>query len=226
MISCLIVNLDFPSWEEYLKSIGRNLRRDWTKKHHHLASMGDLKVIKLDKFQAKREWLNSLLSLHLRRWDRENEVSKFSEKRMQAFLTRVVEEIPEVTIYVLSLNDRIIAYRLGFAQGQTFYDWNTSHDPDFASQSVGKVLMGLVIKDLIACGFRKFNLMRGDYEWKRKWMTDDRTLINYQFLVRLSPLRGYLGEKYYLEWKWQLRNRLGGILKLPLVQKLMIKAKY
>ena len=226
MVRCLTVNLDFPSWEEYLKSVGRNLRRDWTKKYHHLANMGDLKLVKLDKSQAKREWLDDLLSLHIRRWDREKEVSKFSEKRMKAFLARVVEEIPEVTLYVLRLKGAIIAYRLGFAQGQTFYDWNTSHDPDFADQSVGKVLMGLVIKDLIACGFKRFNLMRGDYEWKRKWITDDNALINYQFLARSSPIRGYLGEKYYLDWKWWLKNRSKGILGLPIIQRLMIRARY
>ncbi|MGB8957438.1 MAG: GNAT family N-acetyltransferase [Candidatus Aminicenantales bacterium] len=225
MVRCLTINLDFPSWEEYLKNIGRNLKRDWTRKHHRLATMGDLKLIKLSQSQAKREWLDDLLSLHVRRWDREDEVSKFGEKRIKAFLARVVEELPQATIYVLQLDDRAIAYRLGFAQGQTFYDWNTSHDPDFAPQSVGKVLMGLVIKDLIACGFKRLNLMRGDYEWKRKWMTDDSALINCQFLARSSPVRGYLGERYYLDWKWRLKNRSRRILGLPIIQRLMIKAR-
>lgn len=226
MVRCLKADLSFSCWEEYLQSLGRNLRRDWTKKLGHLADMGDLKFIKPATLPEKRDWLDRLLSLHARRWDREEQVSKFGAMRTKAFLARIVEEIPEIAIYVLQLDDRIVAYRMGFIHDHTYYDWNTSHDPDLSSQSVGKVLMGLVIKDLIACRVKRIDLMRGDYDWKKKWVANAQTSVNYQFLAGSSPVRGYLGERFYMEWKWWLKKQSVGLLRLPLVQKIMIKAKY
>jgi len=226
MVKCPVVNFKSLSWEEYLRMLPSRLRWEWSKKHRELNRKGRLQFIRLEGAKDKSEYLDKIFKLHVKRWEHEQGVSKFIEDKIRAFISELVMVAPEMILYALLLNDRLIAYQLGFSQKDVFYDWNKSYDPELSRYSVGNVLMGLILKDLIEKRFQKYNQMRGDYNWKRRWMTDEATLTNYQFLAKSSPVRGYLGEKYYLEWKWRLKDRLKGILNLSLVQKLVIKAKY
>jgi CelD/BcsL family acetyltransferase involved in cellulose biosynthesis len=226
MVKCPVVNLKSLSWEEYLRMLPSRLRWEWSKKHRDLNRKGRLQFIRLESAKDKSEFIDKIFKLHVKRWEHEQGISKFIQDKIRAFISELVMVAPEMILYALLLDDRFIAYQLGFSQKDVFYDWNKSYDPEFSRYSVGNVLMGLILKDLIEKKFQKYNQMRGDYQWKRRWMTDEETVTNYQFLAGSSRVRGYLGERYYLEWKWWLKNRLKGILRLPIVQKLALKAKY
>ena len=226
MIKCPVVNLRSLSWEEYLRMLPSRLRWEWSKKHRDLNRTGRLQFLRLDAAGDKSEFMDKIFNLHVKRWGHEQGVSKFTQEKLRSFISELAVASPEIVLYALLLDNRLIAYQLGFSQKGVFYDWNKSYDPEFGRYSVGNILMGLILKDLIERGCQKYNQMRGDYLWKRRWMTDEETLTNYQFLAGSSSVRGFLGERYYLEWKWWLKDRSRGILSLPLVQKVMIRTRY
>jgi CelD/BcsL family acetyltransferase involved in cellulose biosynthesis len=226
MIKCPVVILSQSSWEEYFGKVSKNLKRDWTKKHNKIHREKKVKFEKVNKSEEKKKILTTVFKLHVRRWEGENHFSKFGYRKIQEFLTEVIQKIPQIVIYTLSLDDEIVSYRLGFDQDLVFYDWNTSYNPEYQSYSIGRILLGLIFKDLIENNYKKFNFMRGNEEYKRKWMVEGETLTNYQFLSATRPFIGRMAVHYYLGWKWWMRKRLRRILKISLVQKFLLKMRY
>ena len=226
LIKCPRIIFDSLSWDQYFHTLGRNSRRDWTKKYNRLTRGGTLEFKKLEKVEEKKEFIKEIFELHVKRWQSRHRASKLSQGNIQRFITEALLKIPEIVIYALFYDNKLISYRLGFAQGPVFYDWNTSYDPEYHSYSVGIILLGLVIRDLIDHSYRELNFMRGDEDYKRKWMIGDQMVINYQFLARAPSLLGYLLAKYYLEWKWWTKRVFRKILEKSLVQKILIKVDY
>lgn len=226
MIKCPIVNFNSSTWEKYFKYFSRNFRRDWTKKYNRLSREGKLQLIKLKTIKDKMECLGKMFKLHIKRWESKDYASKLSQENIRKFISRLVLEIPEISIYILLYNNEIISYRLGFTKRGVYYAWNSSYDEKYHSYSIGIILLGLIIKDLIENNYQKINFMRGNYNYKRRWMTDEETLTNYQFLAKLNALKGYFGEKYYLNWKWWIKIKFNNIFERALVQKILIKRRH
>lgn len=223
MVRCPIVNLNSNTWEDYIAKLTHKTRHQWKKKYNNLRKLGKIKVDMLDKVDKKYQYIDELFLLHIRRWDIANSESKFTLNSIQQFVKSVVMSMEETVIYVLYLNDKIISYRLGFRQYPIYYDFNTSFDPLYAKYSVGMVLNGLVINDLLDKGYKKICYMRGNYDWKRRWMTDNETIINYQVLIPNTPFIGFLGVSYYSKWKWRLKKNLSGLINNRFIQKIKLK---
>jgi len=226
MVKCPIINFSSMTWEEYLQKLGKNIRRDWKKKYNKLNKKSNLKLIRLNNIQSIKKHLNKMISLHIRRWESENRLSKLSRKYIQRFILSIAKEVPETIVYILVFNKEIISYRIGFIKRKIFYDWNTSYEPKYYAYSPGKILLGLVIKDLIENNYKKLNFMRGNEEYKNKWIIDSDVITNYQFICKISFLKGYVGIKYYLKWKWWIKRNFHNVLDYPIFQKLLLKLKY
>jgi CelD/BcsL family acetyltransferase involved in cellulose biosynthesis len=225
MVICPIVNFNAASWEEYFKKFSRNFRRDWTKKYNRLSRIGEIALKKVVTVEDKQEYLEKIFAIHTKRWKQEKHASKLEQDNIRQFISTVALEIPQITIYLLLLDKNIISYRLGFSQGDVYYAWNTSFDPNYYAYSIGRILLGLVIKDLLKSDFTKINFMRGDYDFKRRWMTDETTLSNFQFLSGLNTWRGNIGLKYYMRWKWWAKEKFKKILNKSFVEKILFRRK-
>ncbi len=226
MIKCPVVNFGSMDWETYLHKLPGSLRQKWSRRVRLLKREGRLRFLRVEDIPGKISFLDKIFDLHMKRGEHEGRVSKFSLDTLRAFLSALVADEPEVAMYILLFNDQLIAYKLGFDHKGIFYAWNSAFLPAFARYAPGIVLRGLVIQDLMMRGARQYFDMRGNYDWKRRWMTDDETLTNFQFLARRSPVIGYFGERYYLTWKWRLKRILGSLLRLPLIQKILIRSRY
>jgi CelD/BcsL family acetyltransferase involved in cellulose biosynthesis len=226
MVKCPIIKFADSSWEDYLKNFSKNFRRDWTKKINRIQRDGELEFKRLKNVQEEKDFLEKMFDLHIKCGEYKRTQSRFIREKVRRFFTQLILEVPGVVVYVLLLNGELIAYRVGFDQSGIFYTWNTAYHPRFNSYSIGRILLGLIIKDLIGKKYKKINMMRGDYDYKRRWMTSEETITNYQFLSNVNPKRGYLGMRYYMEWKWLGKRILSRILGTKLVQKIRIKRRY
>ncbi|MHA1767790.1 MAG: GNAT family N-acetyltransferase [Promethearchaeota archaeon] len=226
MVKCPIANFNSISWDEYRKKLSGKFRRNWNWGFNKLNISGDLKFLQLRNFNEKREYLEKIFDLHIKRWKYKKKGSKFDQNIIRNFISELILSMPEIEIYILLFNNEMISYWIGFSHDGVFYGWNTSFDTKYYKYSVGQILTGLLIKYLIENNYKKFNFMRGDEDYKRKWMTDDEMLINYQFLSKIKPLSGYIGIKYYLVWKWMIKNKFKIILEKPFIQKILIKLRY
>lgn len=226
MIKCLTVNFNSSSWEEYSTKLRGKFRRDINRRIRKLTREGKIQFIKLKALEGRKEYLKKLFELHIKKWEQESQVSKLSQENIRKFITKIFLECPDTIIYILSHNNNIVSYELGFFKNDVYYDWNTSYNPEYHAYSVGKVIYKFVAEDLIKNGYKKMNFMRGDYEWKRRWMTDNEKSINYQFLSHLSSTKGYIGARYYLEWRSWLKSRLKNILDKAFIKKILINLRH
>jgi CelD/BcsL family acetyltransferase involved in cellulose biosynthesis len=223
MTQCPVVDLGSASFDDYLSKLRRNHRQQWKKKHRQMAKMGRLSLRVIDTRQAKHAHLSSLFDLHVRRWDTADEESKLTSNTVREFVADAVESMDELIGYLLFLEDKLVSYRIGFVADGVFYDWNTAFDPDYARLAVGRVLLGLVIEDLISRNFAHFHFMRGNYPYKRSWMTSDHTITNYQFLRPSGSLKGVIAAQYYIKWKAWLKTKLQFLLEDRRIQRLRLR---
>lgn len=222
MVACPVVSFNLsPTLDTYLLSLSRKQRQGYRKKKRKLEKEGKVEFLVVTGKEALKNQLKHIFDLHVRRWHFAAKKSKFEKTTHQNFIRDFVSMSKESRAYLLLLDKQIIAYHLGFVRQKIFYDWNSSFDPVYSYCSTGLIITGLMIEDLINNKFDKLNLMRGNYDYKRKWMATDETIVNYQFLYPASPVRGKLLYSYYIKWKWILKRNRNRFLHLSLIEKMV-----
>jgi CelD/BcsL family acetyltransferase involved in cellulose biosynthesis len=130
----------------------------------------------------------------------------------EAFLSLIEEE--RAVIYVLMDGGNLISYQIGFTHDRTFYFWNTSFNMDYYKYSPGRIITGHILEDLIRRSYKAGHFMRGDHEYKREWMHKDREHFsnNYLFMFPKKNVKGKILEKYYLDWRDEIKKRFRMII--------------
>lgn len=225
MIKCPVINFHSSSWDEYKAKLSRLLRKKWTNRFNRLTKLGELKMVEVERKEDKAAVMDKLFAMHAKRWEFEGFPSKLSNEGLQRFLSDLLTTMKESRIFKLKLDDHLLAYDIGFVKDLCFYDWNGSFDPQYSSFSPGMVLTGLIFKYLIEKKYTCCNFMRGNYTFKRRWMTDEHTITNYQYLLPLSTVKGGMAVRYYMKYKWWIRKNVFHLLGEGKVRKLINKIK-
>ncbi len=226
MSTCLTIDLDYTSWEEYKKDLSYKFRNEWTRKFNKLSRQGKVEFSCRSPENIRTESVQKILSLAQENYEKTGRFEKMLQKNIRDFFIDFIQKISGVRIYTLDYNNKLISYMIGFFQNNIFYTWNSAFNREFHSFSPGVLLRGLIIKDLIQKGVKEMNFMRGDYLYKRSWMIGKKIITNYQFLHDLSSFKGYLGLKYYLNWKWAIKTNFSNILSKPIIHNLLVKMKH
>ena len=74
----------------------------------------------------------------------------------------------------LDLDGRPAAAWYGFVSGDTVYFYQCGRDPRWERESVGLVLVSLMIQRAIERGYRAFNFLRGGDSYKQQWTPSRR----------------------------------------------------
>jgi CelD/BcsL family acetyltransferase involved in cellulose biosynthesis len=121
--------------------------------------------------------LNSLFTLHERRWGKATAFMRAAqfhrEFALQAF-TRGWSRL-----WILELDGRPIAAELGFrfAGSECFYQ--SGRDPSFTDVSLGFMVLVHAIREAIGDGIREFRLLRGGEPYKLRLATSDPGVETY-----------------------------------------------
>ena len=225
MIKCPIINFNSSTWDEYKSKLSRLLRKKWVNKYNKLTKMGHLEIEEIIDKEKKVAILEKLFALHAKRWEFAGFPSKLSNEVLQGFLSEILNVMSEPCVFLLKLDDKILSYDIGFIKDFCFYDWNGSFDPNYSDCSPGTILTGLIFKSLIERKFKCCNFMRGNYTFKRRWMTDEHTIDNYQYLIPITTVRGGLAVRYYMKYKWWIRKNVFSVFGERKVRKLVSKIK-
>lgn len=232
VIECPIIEFGGLDWQTYINSLqSRNLRRDFKKKSRKLERDFNIDLKYVGHKDEFASYIGNIAQLHIDRWDKEDEDSKFKSENLVAFLKEVFSSLmcrEKAAMYILFGDGKIFAYRLGFIEKETFFDWNTSFDPDYRLYSPGKIITGYVIKKLIERGFKRFHFMRGAYSYKKEWMPINKQHIsgNYLFVMAKSNAKGYLIKGYYLRWRDSIKSIFSKLLKNRIVRRILRLDKY
>jgi CelD/BcsL family acetyltransferase involved in cellulose biosynthesis len=171
-------------YEALWRGTGRNARRDIHKKERKLRELLEIRHEMLTHLDDAL--VSKIISLNQRRGERR---SPFLGRGAD-FTLRMIHECQaagRLLVFAMMAGDSLVSYRLGFLRDGVFYDWNTSYDPDLFELSPGKIHLAHILKYAVDQGFREFNFMRGDEDYKRIWSTGHTT--NRALVLPLPTMR-------------------------------------
>jgi len=196
--------LELPSsWEEYLASLSAARRQNLRRKERNLRRNHAVVVVDYGPERLDEGW-RRLVALHQLRW---SGAGTFSDPRIEQLHHCFVREAArrgQLWLSTLELDGDPAAAWYGFAHRDTVYFYQSGRDPRWAAESVGHVLMAMMIRRAIERGYRRFDFLRGAEPYKMQWTASRRVTVE---LVAFRPnwrgqwLRG-------LDLAGRLRSRL------------------
>jgi CelD/BcsL family acetyltransferase involved in cellulose biosynthesis len=184
------------SFDSYYGGLGKNLKRDVAKKMRRLTEAGvelNFEVVtRLDE-----SLLGELRDFNRKRFEAEQHRSFFLDEQRYNFVCDVAKTFNETgwwRLFLFRSKGSLVAYRLCFAYDNVLYDWNTSYDVEYFKYSLGKILLKPVLAYCFDEGFKVFDFMAGDEDYKLKWTDKMRT--NYQLSAQKAGLKTMLAKVY------------------------------
>lgn len=169
------------SWDAYLATLTPTRRQTVRRKERNLYRDHDATLTDYAPDRFQDGW-RVLTDLHARRWDGAAALGAPGMEPLHLGLNALLP--PEATWLVsLDLDGTPAAAWYGFALGDTVSFYQGGWDPRWERQSVGAVLMGMMIRRAIERGFRTFDFLRGEEPYKATWTQAARTCY------RLSAIR-------------------------------------
>jgi len=168
--------LELPrSWDGYLATLSANRRQILRRKERGLFRDHRAAVVDYGEDRLDEGW-GHLLRLHEQRWDGVGG-GAFRDSRSERLQRQFAGEMAKqqrLWLSTLDLEGQPAAAWYGFTAGDTVYFYQGGRDPRWERESVGQVLMGMMIQRAIQQGFRAFSFLRGDDRYKRQWTSDAR----------------------------------------------------
>jgi CelD/BcsL family acetyltransferase involved in cellulose biosynthesis len=179
--------LDLPdSWDDYLASLSPTRRQTIRRKERRLARDHVMKVTDYTPDRLEEGWRH-LHALHDERWAGTGALGPPVAELLRRFSSALAAD-GEAWLTTLDLDGQPVAAWYGFTWIDTVYFYQGGRDPRWASQSVGAVLMGAMIRRAIERGYRRFDFLRGRDEYKLSWTTTQRSI--YEIVVFRPGWRG------------------------------------
>jgi len=198
------VNIQSPyiaidrEWTDYYGALSKKMRSDMRRQLKRLAEMGRVEFARLHDVDDVTDVLNTIKSIHVKCRQAQGGTSLYTNARRFRFASLILKRFgarKSLDLALLKLNDRVIAYYLGFVYDNIVYFWNTGFDPDFSRLSPGKLLLHYGIKDSFRERFRGFDFMVGEEPYKLQWTSLVRP--NYELFVFKNTVRSHLLRCYY-----------------------------
>jgi len=186
------------SWTDYYTTLGKNVRSDVRRRQNGLDKMGKVEFTRLHEVADVAGTLSTIKAIHVKCRQARGETSWYADERRYRFVSLILQRFGArrwLDMVFLRLNDRIIAYYLGFRYNNVVYFWNTGYDPEFSEVSPGKLLLHYWIAEAFAGGYREFDFMVGEEPYKLQWTSQARP--NYELFVFKNTARSRLLRCYY-----------------------------
>jgi CelD/BcsL family acetyltransferase involved in cellulose biosynthesis len=160
----------WKSWEAYLASRSRSLRKELRQKESRLAGLRFRTVTAPEELEPG---LDALFTLHRARWGAD--ASPFFsglELFHRAFAAAAFER-DWVRLRLLELDGRPVAANYSLRFGDAEWSYQHGRDPGLEDASVGLLVFAHAVREAFAEGAREFRLGPGPQGYKRRFSTDD-----------------------------------------------------
>jgi CelD/BcsL family acetyltransferase involved in cellulose biosynthesis len=209
------VDISNITYEEYIKSLTKNLRKEYSKRLRRIQEIGSLNLEVVEDFNIFAEYHDTFRNIYKERWGDDNKKPPSdSYYSMEKNVVNNLSKKNKIILFVLKLSNDIVAYRWGISHKKIYFAWRVSYNPDYEKYSPGLLLIGQAIKALIERKYKLLNFGAGDYEWKRRWSTPAEESANYEFCMSGKSIRARIYFKYRTEWHEHLSAMYGKLLKI------------
>lgn len=195
------------SWDDYFKSLPKHTRHELTRKQRHIKEKHTLDLKCFRGAEVKWEHFETFFEIN-KRGSYPDKYETKSERAFQREIFELTRTCDWVEIMLLYLDDKPVAFEYGFNTGGRFEYWRTGYDKEYGGESVGNVLLVLLMKELFEKGYCDCDFLRGAHEYKNRWNPRNRKFIN---LIAIKPY--HLPSRFALInlpqiWLWAKTNIL------------------
>lgn len=175
---CPTINLAaFPDWETYFHTRrSTSSRKTLRRQERLLGEAGRLQRVHL-RAPFGAAWLAHVERLNTARQRDRGGLPLFQRPGVPGLVRQLNQTLGErLVLDALTLDDRPIAYALGFDEGTTYAYWNVAHDPALDRFSPGSTLLMRLIESAFG-RYQTFDFLRGQETYKSAWATAERPTI-------------------------------------------------
>ncbi len=172
------------SWEEYLRTLRSDARKDLGRRWRRLREHGDVVIERVHTVDELDHAWSILLALHEKRRQVMGGRSAFTTGRALAFHRVFLQRAAErgwLRLYLMRVRDRYVAAEYCLSLGGKVADLQTGFDPEWSRFGVSTLLQGHSIQDAIAEGATEYDLLRGGEAYKQqRWaaaLRSDKSLV-------------------------------------------------
>jgi CelD/BcsL family acetyltransferase involved in cellulose biosynthesis len=199
---CPVLSLP-PSWDEYLKMLGRNMREQIRRYPKRLE-----KEFKVEYSFAQSEAevqlaLDNLFRLHGARWRARGQTGVLATPRRQKFHRAVCSAFFKrdwLRLWTLRCNGTAVCVLLNYFYDHKYYFFIGGFAPEYSRWSVGTCLFSQVLQRAIAEGATEFDFLKGEEEYKYRFGACNRDYKTVSWF-RDSPRGRYLRRRVRIEEK-------------------------
>lgn len=207
--TCLV--LDLPkSYEEYLQVLSKSLRYDVRKLDKALFTENKAEI----KRANTNEGMEILFEQHKLRWKKRGLPGVFfgRAKRFHQEWAELAAKNGWLWLSTLHLEGKAVGAIYAMQMHGTCYYYQAGFDPSASSISPGTLLVANTIRRAIEEGCTRFDFLRGDEPYKRRWKPQ-HAYKNYRILLPSESLLGKIGMDWNelgLKIETRIRARLEG----------------
>jgi hypothetical protein len=208
-----------PTSDEYLASLGKHLRYNIRRAITRLpAEHASFRMDFYGAADVQENHIREIIALNKTRMENVKRVYKRDQDEVQKVIDLCKSH---GLVAVMSIDGRVCAGSVGFLVGDTHIGRIVSHDHKYDKYSIGTLCIFLCIRECIARGYKRFNFMSGNNEYKvmlgGRPRNLERILIcrsSAQWLLNPDIAAGMLSEKLAYQAQQRVQLKLSALKKL------------
>lgn len=166
------------TYEQYLQTLSR--RENLKRREKWLFRQPGVFIECARTPEEAAKAVEHFLALHRARWAVEGGSDGLCDERHEAFHRDAAKRLAQagaLRMYTLFAARRPVASVYGVVMGGKFNYYQSGYDPNWASKSVGLVLLARTVSDAFAEGLGEFDFLRGNEGYKGEWARGERWTI-------------------------------------------------
>jgi CelD/BcsL family acetyltransferase involved in cellulose biosynthesis len=158
------------NWDQYLSTLSKNRRYQIRQQRRKFGAVADTRFYVWNDRDSLDHAIDTLIELHLKRWEHRDTSHSFSTKNYIDFHRELMKQLFEqdrLRLYCLESDKQLVAMLYCYRWKDGIYFFQGGFDTDYEDLRVGNVIMGFAIEHAINEGNRVFDMLKGDYRYKR-----------------------------------------------------------
>jgi CelD/BcsL family acetyltransferase involved in cellulose biosynthesis len=208
------------TWEDYLRSRGRRLRKNLRRAQRMLEEQGPVELVRTGEPPAPAR-VEDLLAISERSWTSARGTDLFRHPAIRGFMLDLMRELEArgaLDLHVLRVGGEPVAYELCFDVGGRVFAYNAGYREDYARASPGNLVTLAVIESAFARGRSEYDMLRGTETYKFRWSDTLRSERQVVIAADRIPARLYAALALYSKerlrqqsWLRELDDRASGL---------------
>lgn len=189
-----------PAWDEYLRQLSNEDRKNLERYARRIEKRYAVKMYRCSEEAQIPKCLEAMFLHHQARWEAAGEPGSFGSVERRSFyhdLSRQLLQRGELDLWAIELDGQVVAAQFGFRYGNQVFQLQEGNDPNHASDRVGFLLRGHVLKELIGQGIQTYDFLGGELGYKARWGARPGHYLNLKFARPLTPGAAYLQAQSY-----------------------------